>query len=39
MRARKVKKNLGKIKKIAAYVSTIATIGIIITQVVSRMRS
>ncbi len=38
MRAKKVNKGLSKIKKAAGYVSTIATIGILITRFVRKRK-
>ena len=38
MRARKTKKKLSKIKKIAGYTSTFATVGILLTTLVQKMR-
>ncbi len=38
MRARKTKKRLSKIKKIAGYTSTFATVGILLTTLVQKVR-
>ncbi len=38
MRARKTKKKLSKIKKIAGYTSTFATVGILLTTLVQKVK-
>jgi energy-converting hydrogenase Eha subunit H len=38
MKARKVNKGLSKMKKVAGYVSTIATVGIVITKLIKKKK-